>query len=127
MANRFYPRHGFVETHGGGVRHPLSARASPLVQSAIFGAGQVQHRTLEDFAGLDVSVEETHVCVVDRDCVVGGRSKSRTRSASNASAGQLFKPMSECEAAKTHLGTFTPAPAPAAAPRGEALRGAGIG
>ena len=44
---------------------------------------------MEYFAGLDISMDETHVCVLDREGVVVR--ESRTESTAQAIAGELAK------------------------------------
>ena len=44
---------------------------------------------MDYFAGLDISMDETHVCVLDREGVVARESK--TESAAEAIAGELAK------------------------------------
>ena len=44
---------------------------------------------MDYFAGLDISMDETHVCVLDREGVVVGESK--TESTAQAIAGELAK------------------------------------
>jgi hypothetical protein len=52
------------------------------------GSGRVD-RSMDCFAGLDISMDETHVCVLDREGVVIRESK--TKSTAQAIAGELSK------------------------------------
>src|ERR1700741_1930735 len=56
------------------------------IESALFGRGD---RSMDYFAGLDISMDETHICVVDREGVVVYESK--TASTAQAIADELAK------------------------------------
>src|ERR1700678_2724655 len=66
-----------------------SAKATTI--GPVIGRGD---RSMDYFAGLDISMDETHVCVLDREGVVVRESK--TESTAQAIAGELSKAPSCC-------------------------------